>query len=63
MGRQLNKGGYTAQAPGYSIFTEGDTIKEIKNNIKDAINFHFDKKEILLFVCLHIIKEEKFAYV
>jgi hypothetical protein len=53
--------GYTAQALGYSIFTEGDTLEELKENIKDALKCHFDKKEMPIFVHLHIIKEEKFA--
>jgi len=57
------EGRYTAQALGYSIFTEGDTIEEIKKNVKDAINCHFDEKETPLFIRLHIVKEEKYAYV
>ena len=55
--------GYTAQALGYSIFTEGENIKKLKENIKDALKCHFDKKELPLFVRLHIVKEEKFACV
>jgi len=37
------------------------TLEELKENIKDAIKCHFDKRETPLFVHLHIIKEEKFA--
>ncbi|MCK5661540.1 MAG: hypothetical protein KAH86_09280 [Methanosarcinales archaeon] len=36
------EGGYTAQALGHSIFTEGETLEELKRNIKDALNCHFD---------------------
>jgi predicted RNase H-like HicB family nuclease len=36
------EGGYEAKALGYSIFTEGDTIEDIKQNIKDAIRCHFE---------------------
>jgi hypothetical protein len=36
------EGGYEAKALGYSIFTEGDTIEDIKQNIKDAISCHFE---------------------
>ena len=61
VGEEDPEKGYTAQALGYSIFTEGDTLEELKENIKDALKCHFDKKEIPLFVHLHIIKEEKFA--
>jgi len=53
--------GYTAQALGYSIFTEGEDLKELRKNIKGALKCHFDKKELPLLVRLHIVKEEKFA--
>jgi len=61
VGEEDPEKGYTAQALGYSIFTEGDTLEELKENIKDALKCHFDKKEMPLFVHLHIIKEEKFV--
>ncbi len=56
------EGGYTAQALGYSIFTEGEKLEELKKNIKDALKCHFETEELPLFIRLHIIKEEKFAY-
>ena len=56
------EGGYTSQALGYSIFTEAETLEELKENIKDAIKCHFDKIEIPLFVHLHIIKEERLKF-
>jgi len=57
------EGGYNARALGYSIFTEGETLEEIKEKIKDALKCHFDKKEdIPQVVRLHIVKEEMFAY-
>ena len=37
-------GGYTAQSLGESIFTEGETLAELKENIKDAMKCHFDKE-------------------
>ena len=57
------EGGYTARALGYSIFTEAETLEELKESIKDAIKCHFDKDgEIPKIVRLHIVKEETFAY-
>ena len=57
------EGGYTARALGYSIFTEAETLEELKENIKDAIKCHFDKdEEMPKIVRLHIVKEETFAY-
>jgi predicted RNase H-like HicB family nuclease len=40
------EGGYTARALGASIFTEGETIAEVKTNVKEAINCHFDDDEM-----------------
>ncbi|MCH8034595.1 MAG: 2-oxoisovalerate dehydrogenase [Bacteroidetes bacterium] len=38
-------GGYEARAVGYSIFTEGETITEVKKNIIEAVRCHFDEKD------------------
>jgi len=57
------EGGYNAKALGYSIFTEGETLEELKENIKDAIKCHFDnEEEIPNIIRLHIVKEETFTY-
>jgi len=39
---ESEEGGWTAKALGYSIFTEGDSINELKSNIREAISCHFD---------------------
>jgi hypothetical protein len=54
------EGGYTAKALGESIFTEADTIIELKEMIKDAVKCHFDKGKVPAMVRLHIVKEETF---
>jgi len=56
-----DEGGYTAKALGHSIFTEGETLDELKENVKDAIRCHFDEKEIPHIVRLHIVKDEVIA--
>ena len=53
-----DEGGYTAKSLGYSIYTEGETLDELKENIKDAIKCHLDVKEIPHIVRLHIVKDE-----
>ncbi|MFH1542713.1 MAG: 2-oxoisovalerate dehydrogenase [bacterium] len=56
-------GGYTAKALGYPIFTQGETIEEIRSNIPEALDCHFEDKEHLPSVIrLHIVKEETLAY-
>ena len=58
------EGGYTARAPGESIFTEAYDLEKLKENIRDAMECHFDRKEdIPRVVRLHIVREETFAYV
>jgi len=55
------EGGYTAKALENSIFTEGETLEEIKKNIKDALRCHFnDEVDIPSVIRLHIVKEETF---
>ena len=53
-----DEGGYVAKALGYSIYTEGETIEELKENIKDAVRCHFDEKNIPRIIRLHIVKDE-----
>jgi hypothetical protein len=36
------EGGYTAKALGYSIFTEAESVVELKNMIQDAVRCHFN---------------------
>jgi len=58
------EGGYNAQALGYSIFTQGETVEELKENIMDALRCHFDAmQEIPRIVRLHFVKEEILNYV
>jgi len=57
------EGGYTAKALGHSIFTQGETLEELKVNIQSALACHFDEKEYVPSVIrLHIVKEETLAY-
>ena len=54
--------GYTARALGQSIFTEGDTLKELKINIKEAILCHFDDpNNVPKIARLHFVKDEVLA--
>ncbi|MBF0609333.1 MAG: type II toxin-antitoxin system HicB family antitoxin [Candidatus Magnetobacterium sp. LHC-1] len=56
-----SSGGYCARAEGYSIFTEGDTMDELKENIKDALSCHFDNEEdIPQIIRLHEETNERF---
>lgn len=57
------EGGYTAQALGHGIFTEGADMQELKANIKEALRCHFDnEKDIPQVIRLHMVTEEVFSY-
>lgn len=55
------QGGYIAKALGYSIYTEGETLDELKQNIKDAVKCHFDDATLPHIVRLHTVKDEVMA--
>lgn len=52
------EGGYIAKAIGESIFTEGDTMEELKSNIKEAVLAHYDEGKAPKIIRLHLVKEE-----
>jgi len=56
-------GGYTARALGKSIFTEAETLEELKFNIKEAVECHFDEEDIdrPKVIRMHVVKEEVIA--
>ncbi len=50
--------GYTARALGYSIFTQADSLDELKEMVKDAVECHFDENERPKIIRLHIVRQE-----
>jgi len=52
------EGGYIAKALGESIFTEAETMEELKEMVKDAIRCHFETDCIPNIIRLHFVKEE-----
>lgn len=60
---ESQEGGFEAKALGFSIFTEADTVEELKEMIKDAVNCHFDEADTERpeVIHLHFYKEEVIA--
>ena len=54
------EGGYEAKALDQSIFTDGDTIEELRQNVREAIHCHFETNAPKM-VRLHFVREEVFA--
>ena len=51
--------GYSASAMGYGIHTEGDTLEEVRRNVKEAVECYFDatmKRPEL--IRLHFVRDE-----
>lgn len=60
---EAQEGGYQARALDESIFTEADTLEELKLNIKEAMDCHYDEKdEKPRIVRLHIVRDEILSY-
>lgn len=36
-------GGYSASAIGYGIHTQGNSMEEIRHNVREAVDCYFDK--------------------
>ena len=55
-------GGYSASALGYGIHTQGDTIEELRENVKEAVECLFDETiRRPVFVRLHFVRDEVLA--
>ena len=52
------EGGYEARALGYSIFTEADSVEELKQNVREAVRCHFEEGQAPLVIRLHLVKDE-----
>ena len=53
------EGGYIARALTESIFTEAEDLESLKNEIRDAINCHFETvEERPKIIRLHIVRDE-----
>ncbi len=60
--KEAEEGGYHAEAAGVGIFAEGDTVEELKENIKGGIECYFNNSaETPTFAHLHFVKDEIMA--
>jgi hypothetical protein len=52
------EGGYEARALGHAIFTQADTLEELRAMVQDAVRCHFDDPSRPGVIRLHIVKDE-----
>lgn len=55
------EGGFTARALGVSIFTEAESIQELREQVRDAVRCHFDEGRGPRIIRLHFVREEVIA--
>ncbi len=51
-------GGCEARALGHAIFTQAETIEELKTMVRDAVRCHFDDHTAPSVIRLHIVQDE-----
>lgn len=52
-------GGYSASAVGYGIHTEGETIDEVRRNVREAVECYFDDGTVRPgLIRLHFVRDE-----
>ena len=60
--REAEEGGYYAKSEGPAIFAEGDTIEELKANIKGGVECYYENSTgAPKLAHLHFVKDEVFA--
>lgn len=59
--QEAPEGGFEARALSESIFTEADTVEELREMVRDAVNCHFDAAERPQIIRLHFVREEIIA--
>lgn len=52
------EGGLEASALGHSIYSEADTMEELKEAVRDAVRCHFDQEDLPSVIRLHIVRDE-----
>ena len=55
------EGGFVAKAIGFSIFAQGESMTELRHNIRDAVQCHFEEHQMPKIIRLHIVKQELLA--
>jgi predicted RNase H-like HicB family nuclease len=57
-------GGFVAMALGYSIVTQGETVEELRDMVRDAVKCHFGDEAdgpMPKIIRLHFVRDEALA--
>lgn len=55
------EGGYSARALGHAIFTEAETLDDLRTMVRDAVRCHFDEGHGPRVIRLHYVRDEVLA--
>ena len=55
------EGGYVARALGEAIFTEADSLEQLREMVRDAVACHFDEGDRPRVIRLHLVRDELLA--
>lgn len=55
------EGGFIAKALDYSIYTDAETVAELRTNVRDAVTCHFEETEKPSLIRLHFVHDEVIA--
>ena len=56
--QEAPEGGYEARALGHAIFTQADSMDELREMVRDAVRCHFDAETIPPVIRLHFVRDE-----
>ena len=52
------EGGYEARALGHPIFTQAESIEELREMVRDAVRCFFEPEELPAVIRLHFVHDE-----
>lgn len=55
------EGGFIAKSLGFSIYTEAADVAELRENIRDAVDCHFEIEQKPRVIRLHFVHDEVIA--
>jgi hypothetical protein len=55
------EGGFIAQALGHAIFTEAESLDELRASVREAVACHFDDGQSPQLIRLHFVRDEVFS--
>jgi hypothetical protein len=52
------EGGFEARALTHSIYTEAESLDELKKKVQDAVRCHFEEEDRPALIRLHLVRDE-----